>query len=150
MKWNHMIWIVAIDRNFLAEWILFRPLEKSSVFDAVLRQPRCMSYGAKREVDLWAFAIDGGWAKEKKTKITNQKWEAIKWIRKQMQWNKEKKKKVMTFEMSPKGKLSPESGKVLILEVGTDPKCTRCKRSFLAISLERCLWILQSRRPPMV
>ena len=61
-----MIWIVAIDRNFLAEWILFRPLEKSSVFDAVLRQPRCMSYGAKREVDLWAFAVDGGREKERR------------------------------------------------------------------------------------
>jgi hypothetical protein len=52
-----MIWIVAIDRDFLAEWILFRPLEKSSVFDAVLRQPRCMGYGAQREVDLWAFVV---------------------------------------------------------------------------------------------
>lgn len=49
--------------------------------------------------------------KKKKTKITNQKWEAIKWIRKQMQWNKERKKKVMTFEMSPKGKLISRVGK---------------------------------------
>ena len=102
-----MIWIVAIDRNFLAEWILFRPLEKSSVFDAVLRQPRCMSYGAEREVDLWAFVIVVvvGGEKNIKSQTQNER-------QSNGSVNKchEIKKKVMTFEMSPKGKLSSREG----------------------------------------
>lgn len=47
-----MIWIVAIDRDLLPERVLFGPLEKPSVFDAVFRQAWCMGNGAKRKADL--------------------------------------------------------------------------------------------------